>query len=165
MPPPSTPLERLSERITLWVGSLSSIVIHTLFFIGIFVLHGFGVATDQILLILTTAVSLEAIYLAIFIQMSVNRTAQSLAGVEEEIEDLGEEVEDISEDIDELSEDIDRMGEEVEDIGEDVDRIQEQEGEDTRMDDKTRGAIDGIEKTLQKLAADIENLKQAVRRE
>lgn len=45
------------------------------------------------MLILTTAVSLEAIYLAIFIQMTVNRTSESLEEVEEDIEDLQEDIE------------------------------------------------------------------------
>ena len=58
-----------------------------------------------ILLILTTIVSLEAIYLAIFIQMTVNRQAESLAEVEEDLEDIEEDIEDISQDIDEIQQD------------------------------------------------------------
>ncbi len=65
-----------------------------------------GVTLDKILLILTTAVSLEAIYLAIFIQMSVNRTTKSLANVEENIDDLQEDIQDIQEDVEDIQEDI-----------------------------------------------------------
>ncbi|MEK7616618.1 MAG: hypothetical protein AAB414_01025, partial [Patescibacteria group bacterium] len=39
-----------------------------------------------------TWLSIEAIYLAIFIQMTVNRNTQSLEEVEEDIEDIQEEV-------------------------------------------------------------------------
>lgn len=61
-------------------------------------------------MILTTAVSLEAIYLAIFIQMTVNRTTESLAGVEEDIDDIQEDIDDIQEDVSEDSiEDVDMV--------------------------------------------------------
>ena len=38
------------------------------------------------LLVLTTLLSIEAIYLALFIQMSVNKTSKSLAEVEKDID-------------------------------------------------------------------------------
>lgn len=150
-------MNRFSGRLTNWIGSPSSIVLHTIFFVGIFGLHWLGWPTDSILLVLTTAVSLEAIYLAIFIQMTVNRNTQSLEGVEENIEELSEEVEDIGEDITELSEDVDE-------ISEDVDKMQEEEEHELRQDNSTRTAIDNIESNLQKLAAEIENLKQSIRK-
>lgn len=86
-----TRLEKISFRFTDWVGTPLSLIIHTLFFIGIFTLRYFGLTTNYILLILTTAVSLEAIYLSIFIQMSVNRATESLEEVEEDIEDIQED--------------------------------------------------------------------------
>jgi len=84
-------LEKISFKLTDWVGTPLSLIIHSLLFAGIFALRYFGVTTDYILLILTTAVSLEAIYLSIFIQMSVNRATESLEEVEENIEDIQEE--------------------------------------------------------------------------
>lgn len=84
-------LETISFKLTGWIGTPVSLIIHTLFFMGIFSLRHFGVTTDYILLVLTTAVSLEAIYLSIFIQMSVNRATESLEEVEEDIEDIQEE--------------------------------------------------------------------------
>lgn len=84
-------LEKISFKLTDWVGTPLSLIVHTLLFVGIFALRYFGVTTDYILLILTTAVSLEAIYLSIFIQMSVNRATESLEEVEEDIEDIQEE--------------------------------------------------------------------------
>lgn len=90
-------LEKISEKLTGWIGTPLSIFIHTIFFIGIFMLKIFGCEIDQILLILTTAVSLEAIYLSIFIQMSVNKTGRSLASVEKDIDEIQEDVEDLGE--------------------------------------------------------------------
>lgn len=49
------------------------------------------------LLMLTTVVSLEAIYPAIFIQFSVNKQAASLKGVEEDVESIQEDVEELGE--------------------------------------------------------------------
>jgi low affinity Fe/Cu permease len=102
-------VEKLSTQVTNWIGTPSSIVVHTLFFIGIFALGLFGFTLDKILLLLTTAVSLEAIYLAIFIQMTVNRQAASIRDIEEDIDDIQEDVEDLSEDVEDISEDIDRF--------------------------------------------------------
>lgn len=97
-------LEKISEKLTGWIGTPLSIVIHTFLFIGIFSLKFIGFDTDQILLVLTTAVSLEAIYLSIFIQMSVNRTKESLASVEKDIDEIQEDVEDLSEEEDDEDE-------------------------------------------------------------
>ena len=97
----SVDLNNLSYKITGWVGTPASIVLHSIFFVGIFGLVFLGISSGEILLILTTVVSLEAIYLAIFIQMTVNRNTQALEAVEDDIEGLQEDVEDISEDIEE----------------------------------------------------------------
>ena len=85
-------LEKISFRLTDWVGTPASLIIHTLLFAGIFTLRKFGITTDYLLLILTTVVSLEAIYLSIFIQMTVNRNTESLEEVEEDIEGIQEDV-------------------------------------------------------------------------
>jgi methyl-accepting chemotaxis protein len=168
----SVPLAKISEKLTLWIGSTASIIIHTIFFIGIFTLRWIGFSLDQILLILTTAVSLEAIYLAIFIQMTVNRNTQSLAGVEEDLEELGEEVEDIGEDIDrvgekveDLDEGLDELSEDVEEISEDVDKIQAEDAEDARHDLATRTAIDKIDVSMGQLMREIEALKETMRKQ
>lgn len=100
-------LEQISVNLTNWVGTPYSILLHSIFFIGIFSLYFFGVSTEEILLVLTTLVSLEAIYLAIFIQMTVNRNTASLEAVEDEIEDIQEDVEDLEEDLDQK--DLDKI--------------------------------------------------------
>ncbi|STD03320.1 DUF1003 domain-containing protein [Chryseobacterium carnipullorum] len=72
-------LEKIANGITWWVGSIPSLIVHTLFFITSFLLPMLNlVEFDKMLLILTTVVSLEAIYLAIFIQMSVNKAMRKL---------------------------------------------------------------------------------------
>lgn len=90
-------LEIIAEKLTTSIGTPVSILIHTLLFVGIFSLRLFGYKTEDILLILTTAVSLEAIYLSIFIQMSVNKTKESLKSVEKDIDEIQEDVEDLNE--------------------------------------------------------------------
>jgi methyl-accepting chemotaxis protein len=123
-------LEKITIQITRWMGTTTSIVIHTIFFVVVFSLFFFGFTFDKILLILTTVVSLEAIYLSLFIQMTVNRNTESLEEVEEDIEEIQEDVEGVEDDIDELQkdfegveDDIDEIQEDVEDIGEDMDKI------------------------------------------
>ena len=66
-----------------WIGSIPSLIAHTIFFIISFALPILGIVDfDKMLLVLTTVVSLEAIYLAIFIQMSVNRSSENIEGFE-----------------------------------------------------------------------------------
>ena len=156
-----TPLEKLSEKVTSWVGSVSSIIIHTILFVVIFSLKAFGFSIDQILLILTTAVSLEAIYLAIFIQMTVNRNTQSLEEVEEDIEEINEELEEVGDDIEGIEKNVEELGEDIEEISEDIDKIQEEDEAEEEDDAKTQTTLDNIEAVLQKVLADIETLKHS----
>lgn len=114
------------ERVTIWIGSVSSLIVHTLFFIAAFGAGFLGIAVwNSVFNILTTVVSLEAIYLAIFIQMTVNHNTASLREVEEDVEEINEEIEDISEDVEDIQEEIEDIGEDVEEISEDVEDIQE----------------------------------------
>lgn len=100
-------LEEIAEKLTISIGTPASILIHTFLFIVIFSLKFLGVDMDNILLILTTAVSLEAIYLSIFIQMSVNKTTKSLASVEKDIDEIQGDVDDIQEDVEDLNDEDD----------------------------------------------------------
>lgn len=85
------PLEKVSFKVIRWVGTPYSIIFHTLIFIAIPSLVFLGFDVRSVLLIFTTWLSIEAIYLAIFIQMTVNRNTQSLEEVEEDIEDIQED--------------------------------------------------------------------------
>lgn len=144
--------ESAAEKFTSWLGSPVSIVVHTLLFIAAFALVWFGVPLDTVLLTLTTAVSLEAIYLALFIQMTVNRNTKSLADVEEDIEEIAEDVEGIEKDIDEIEKDIDEMQEDVEEIEKDND-------EDDLHDVATMKTLNHLQTDIQKLMEDIQALK------
>jgi len=139
-------LNKLSEWFIASLGTNTSIVIHTLLFAGIFALRFFGIPLEEILLILTTAVSLEAIYLAIFIQMSVNKTTQSLNQVEEEIEDIQEDVEDIQENVDDLQEDVQEISDDYID-----DEVEESE---------LATILKNVEKQINSLQEDIAALKK-----
>jgi hypothetical protein len=107
-------LEGVSLKTTRYIGSSTSLLLHSIFFVGIFSLQWLGFSFDKIMLILTTAVSLEAIYLSIFIQMTVNHQAHKLAEVSEDVEDISEDVDEISKDIDDIQEDVEELGEEME---------------------------------------------------
>lgn len=110
-------IEKIALVAPHWLGTTQSLVLHTFFFIGIFILRFFGVGFDKIMLILTTVVSLEAIYLSLFIQITVNRNTKSLEDVEEDIDEIQEDVEGIEGDFVEIQE-------EVEDISEDLEKMQ-----------------------------------------
>jgi len=132
-------LENIALKLTNWIGTVSSLIAHTILFAAAFVFWLFGVSLDHILLILTTMVSLEAIYLAIFIQMTVNKNLK--------------QIEEISTDVDELSED-------VEEISEDIDKMQEEEQQCNIEEEKFQIILSKIEERVQKILSDIEILKQ-----
>ena len=134
-------LEKFSIKLTQWVGTPISILVHTLVFAGAIALNLFGVDLGLILLMLTTIVSLEAIYLAIFIQMTVNRSAQHLESVREDVEDIQEDVEELEEDVKEISDDF-----------EDIQA-------DDELDTDTNKALAQIENQLQKVINELESLK------
>lgn len=128
------------ESLTRWVGSIPSVILHTVVFITAFVVGLVHLADwDTVLLVLTTVVSLEAIYLAIFIQMSVNQNTESLREVEE--------------DVDEIQKDIDA-------IEQDVDEIQEDDAAEERHKQYQTQMLHGISERLQKIIRDIDNLQK-----
>jgi len=154
--------------ITRAVGSPVSIAIHSILFLGSFALAFFGfVDFDRMLLVLTTVVSLEAIYLAIFIQMTINYQSQSIAEVSADVEEIQEDVEGISEDVGEIQEDVEELQEDVEEISEDVEEISEdveemsvEDAEEEADEKKQEKAIEAIHHDLQRLLIDIEKLKK-----
>ena len=150
-------LEKTALAITRWVGSPSSIVVHTILFIVSFAAAFTGwISFDRMLLILTTIVSLEAIYLAIFIQMTLNVTNET-------VEDIGEDVEEMQEDIGEIQEDVDELQEDVEEISEDVEEITEEEASEEAQEEarkaEQRKTLGDIQADLRKLMNDIGKLQ------
>jgi septal ring factor EnvC (AmiA/AmiB activator) len=138
-------LEKAAIKLTEGIGTIKSLIVHSILFLGTLSLVFFGFSTDQILLVLTTWVSLEAIYLSIFIQMTVNRNTKSLEEVEEDIEEIQEDVEGLEDDFEEISEEIEDI--QAEDIKADM---QEEEAKVT---------LKNIEDDLDKLLTDIAALK------
>jgi peptidoglycan hydrolase CwlO-like protein len=118
---PLNQFEKIALSITHWIGSVASIIIHTLLFISAFILVLFGFNLDRVLLTVTTIVSLEAIYLSIFIQLSVNYQARAIENVEKDIDEIQEDVEEIADDIDELQEDVEEIAEDVEEMHDEED--------------------------------------------
>lgn len=141
-------LEKAAIRLTEGIGTIKSLIIHTFLFLGTLSLAFIGFNFDQILLVLTTWVSLEAIYLSIFIQMTVNRNTKSLEEVEEDIEEIQEDVEGLEDDVEEISEEIDDI--QAEDVKADM---QEEEAKIT---------LKNIEDDLDKLMTDISSLKASL---
>ncbi len=128
-------IEHQAENATRWIGSTKSIIFHSILFLVAFILPIFGADFDRMLLVLTTAVSLEAIYLAIFIQMTVNKNTQ----------------------------DIEEIQEDVEEIQEDVEEIQEEQEKDSKEDKKIQKKLDllnNIQQTLHELSDEIEQMKK-----
>jgi uncharacterized protein YoxC len=143
------PVLTFEEKIARGVGSIMSLYVHTFFFIISFLLIFIGVPADMILLILTTVVSLEAIYLAIFIQMSVNKNTKSLEEVEEDLDEIQVDLEEIAEDVDEIQEDIDEIEEDVDDI----------EDSDSKRDKAVNDKFTKIDNQLDLILEEIKNLR------
>jgi len=147
--PKKNRMQNAALSITRWIGSVSSLIVHTIAFIGFYFAVYFGViGYDEMLLVLTTVVSLEAIYLSIFIQMTINFTSET--------------VEDISEDVDEIQQDIDEIQEDVDELQEDVEEIEEEGDADEARKREQRETLTMIQKDLRKLMSDIERLQNPV---
>jgi uncharacterized protein YoxC len=181
-PENKTETKSVFEKVTAATGSYASITIHTVIFAVFLLAPVFGwMERDDALLILTTIVSLEAIYLALFIQMSVNRNTESLESVEEDIQEIQEDVEDISEevedlgedleeiqesqekiekDIDEIHEHVEDISEDVEELGEDVEELEEDTDEEKKRKEEQKVRLEKIESTLEMLLKEIGNLKK-----
>ena len=139
-------LESVANNATSWIGSIESLILHTIVFAVSFSLVLFGIDIDRVLLVLTTVLSLEAIYLAIFIQMSVNQSAIRLAQVETNIEDIAVDVGNIEHDIDEIQEDVEGIEKEVTEIGDSVEEINEN--------------VEGIQEDVEHIEKDIDELQE-----
>ena len=156
---------RIIERIVGAMGSVPSLFAHTLVFIGFFASWWFGVMTlDSMLLILTTLVSLEAIYLSLLIQMTVNENTRALREVEDDIDEIQEDVEGLGEDIEDIQEDIEEISEDIDEIQEDVEELNEEEvaaaAEATRVATKAE-SLEKLTEDVRRILADLEEFKKA----
>lgn len=146
-------IEQIAIKITDWAGSTSSLITHSLLFLFFILLIILGVNANKVMLVLTTLVSLEAIYLAIFIQMSVNRQTSKLDLVSEDVEEIQEDMEEIQKDVDEIQRDIDEIQEDVEEISEDIDEIEKDV-------DEIQKDIDEIQEDVDEIQEDVEEINE-----
>jgi TolA-binding protein len=101
-------------QIPVWIGTSTSLMVHTvLFIIALSMPFWTKIKWEDINLALTTAVSLEAIYLSLFIQISVNQSNATIAEIQEDVEEIQEDVEEIQGDVEELQEDVEGIQEEI----------------------------------------------------
>lgn len=147
----SKKLENSADKFTKWIGSISSVIFHTIFFIFCLISPLFGFDFDRTLLFLTTLVSLEAIYLAIFIQFTVNKSNENIEKVEKNIDEIQEDIDEIQEDVDEIQEDIDEIQEDVEDIEEDENKTTKRDSETIKMITNIAEALDILQNEIEKL--------------
>jgi len=158
----------LVERLIKGIGSVTSLVIHTIVFIASFAVVVFRlVDLSTMLLVLTTILSLEAIYLAIFIQMTVNQNTESLREVEEDIDEIQEDVEELNEDIDEMQEDLEEitedvgeMQEDLEELGEDIEEMSEEDKEDEKREKQQAVTLEQLTANVRQILEDLEGLKK-----
>ncbi len=155
-----TAIEIAASKLTKGVGSPTSVIIHTIFFSSCFLAVWFGyLKFEQMLLLLTTIVSLEAIYLSIFIQMSINFAAQDIEEIQEDVEDIQEDVEEIQEDVEGIQEDVDEMSEDVDELQEDLEEMTEEEAAEKKRDAVHDQTLATIQANLNTLMMEIEKLK------
>lgn len=155
-------IQHAALSVTRWVGSPQSIFVHSVLFIGSFLSAYFGfVSFDRMLLTLTTLVSLEAIYLSIFIQISINSANEAIEEVEHDIDEIQEDVEKIEKDVDEIQEDVEGIEKDVDEIQEDVEDMTEEEEAEEKLEKAEKATLIEIQKNLHKLMKDIEGLQQS----
>lgn len=150
---------QIIERIVGGMGSVPSLFVHTLIFIGFFLAAWLGfISLDSMLLILTTLVSLEAIYLSLLIQMTVNENTRALREVEEDIDEIQEDVEGLGEDIEDIQEDIEEISEDIDEIQEDVEEMSEEEKEEEARIQKA-DSLEKLTDDVRRILKDLEELK------
>ncbi len=148
------------EHFVAWIGSVPSLIFHSLVFLGFLILVLSEVfPRDLVLLIWNTIVSLEAIYLAIFIQFTVNRNTKSLQEVEEDIDEIQGDVDEIQEDVEDLGEDIEEIQEGIEEMSEDLEELSEDDAEEERIARQHATNIDKLTADVRQLLKDLETLK------
>ncbi|HEY0979626.1 MAG TPA: hypothetical protein VGE23_02200 [Candidatus Paceibacterota bacterium] len=163
---PRTPyVPNVIERIVASIGSVPSLLVHSIAFASFFLLAVTGILSwELMLLVLTTILSLEAIYLAIFIQITVNKHTQSLREVEEDIDEIQEDVEELGEDMEDIQEDLEEISEDIEEIQEDVEELNEEddlENETPKASKRSRvDTLDQLTQDVARVLADLEALKK-----
>jgi hypothetical protein len=164
-------VEKVAVKITEWVGTPLSIVVHTIIFATAFLVYFLGVSLEIVLLVMTTFLSIEAIYLSLFIQLSVNRTTESLEEVEEDLGEIQEDVEGLEGGIKRIRRNVAELESDVENISEDIDRYYLEDDKEASQEQvahvESSKSLQNIERELIMLSKgiialrdDLENLKK-----
>jgi peptidoglycan hydrolase CwlO-like protein len=139
-------LEKTADVATKWIGSTASLIVHTAIFVASFALSFLGIVRfEPMLLVLTTLVSLEAIYLSIFIQMTINKNSEVIEIIQEDVGEIQEDIEEIEEDIDEIQKDVDEI---------------QDDSQNDEVEKKESEALANIQAILLTLQREIEALKK-----
>ena len=158
------PMRRIQQAalgVTRWVGSPSSILAHTIFFVACFVAAYIHLITfDRMLLVLTTVGSLEANYPAILIQISINSANEAIEEIEKDVDEIQEDVDEIQEDVEGIEKDVDEIQEDVDELQEDVEEMTEEEKEEEKKEKADEATLVDIQKNLKQLMKDIESLQK-----
>lgn len=165
---PPTPI----ERAVAVIGSVYSLMAHSVVFATFFIIAAIGlIQWELMLLVLTTIVSLEAIYLSLLIQITVNRHTESLKEVEEDIEEIQEDVEELGEDLEDIQEDIEEISEDIDEIQEDVEELNEEDEEEDTARAARAGsvgkkptkaeALEQLSRDVARVLEDLEALKKS----
>lgn len=160
MKTPLNKVEKMALSVTRGVGSVASVIIHTILFTSAFAMVLFGFDFDRVLLVLTTVLSLEAIYLSIFIQLSVNYQSRALENVEKDIDVISHDVGEIAEDVEEIAEDVEDIQEAHEEIQEDIEEIQKDVDEIQKDVDEIQEDVDEIQEDVEEIAEDVEEMQE-----
>lgn len=88
------------EKFLHWIGTPQSLIVHTIIFVLSLIASVFS---ERAMNAFTMLLSVEAIYMGILIQMTVNKSHKEIKGIGEDVEELSDDVEDILEDTEELT--------------------------------------------------------------
>ncbi len=149
------------ESTVTWIGSVPSIIFHTCVFLLFTLLTLSNIfPSNTVLLVWNTMVSLEAIYLALFIQYTVNRNTRSLEEVEEDIDEIQEDVDELQEDVEDLGEDLGEIQEDIEEMSEDIEEMSEEDKEEERQEGVRAANIEKLTEDIRRVLQDLETIKK-----
>lgn len=159
--------------IPIKLGTIQSVVIHSIIFASFYCSAWiFPSQSDHIISLFTNLLSIEAIYLSVFIQLSVNRNNEHVEQIKEDVSELNENIDDIAEDmselnenVDDIAEDVSEINENIDDIAEDVEELNEDENEDDKpMKEQVskNEIITTTHQKLQRLQSQLENIQKEI---
>lgn len=88
--------DNFTRKATYWIGTPQCLMVHVALLFAASILVPF-LGFQTVLLITTTILSWEAIFIGIFIQMAVNRQHTRIRGIESDIDDILEDTEQLTE--------------------------------------------------------------------